>query len=194
MPSVRFEAFTVVKIHIMVLWVVMPCSVAVIALAAGSICSNFLLASNTSHPCPLWAYIHATFTSPWRRRQCGPLKHCYPTTALHSITTQKTLPWIHLNASICIEANISYKLIIISVQFFFFTNKDFYLFKVICCALKVYTLFVNTHTKRGLQVYLGSTIIPNFTYLHQVLLPNWEVNTGYVKVRSSGLWCCVVLQ
>jgi hypothetical protein len=33
-------------------------------------------------------------TSPWRWRQHGPLKHWYPTTTLHSNTTQKTSTWI----------------------------------------------------------------------------------------------------
>jgi hypothetical protein len=33
------------------------------------------------------------FTLPWRWRQLGALKHWYLTTALHSITTQKTPTW-----------------------------------------------------------------------------------------------------
>jgi hypothetical protein len=33
-------------------------------------------------------------SSPWRWRQHGPPKHCYPTTGLHGVTTQKTLTWI----------------------------------------------------------------------------------------------------
>jgi hypothetical protein len=34
------------------------------------------------------------FISSWKWRQHGSLKYWYPTTSLHSVTTQKTLTWI----------------------------------------------------------------------------------------------------
>jgi len=40
-------------------------------------------------PCSAVVGYHCT--SHWRWRQYGPLKHWYPTTTLHTITTQKTL-------------------------------------------------------------------------------------------------------
>jgi len=55
------------------------------------------ICSQTLPPLILYAYIYALFpapfTSPYRWRQQGPLKWWYPTTTLHSVTTQKTSTW-----------------------------------------------------------------------------------------------------
>jgi len=65
-----FEAFVAVILQVEVFWVVMQCSAVV------------------GYQC---------FTGPcWRWKQPGSLKHWYSTTALHSVTTQKTLTWIYI--------------------------------------------------------------------------------------------------
>jgi hypothetical protein len=51
-------------------------------------------------PCrlsPVRAYVYAFYPvpaiTPWRWRQHGHLKHWYPTTKLHGVTTQKSSTW-----------------------------------------------------------------------------------------------------
>jgi len=41
------------------------------------------------------------FTLPWRWRQHGPPKRCYPTTSLHYVATQKTKIWNFITSRVC---------------------------------------------------------------------------------------------
>jgi hypothetical protein len=55
-----------------------------------------LLSCDTMQYCGTIPMFQSTLllpSSPWRWRQYRPLKHWYPTTTLHSITTQKTSTW-----------------------------------------------------------------------------------------------------
>jgi len=61
-----------------------------------SLCTFYLLVAPAaplqSRPIPMLLF-SISATSPWRWRQHRPVKHLYPTTTLHGITTQKTLTW-----------------------------------------------------------------------------------------------------
>jgi len=61
------------------------------------------------------------FASPWRWRWHGPPKHCYLTTLLHGVTTQKTMTWIFIAikiSSLCVGQDHPVARIWTSVQYF----------------------------------------------------------------------------